>query len=438
MILFIALIMTFFMDPSEPTMLVYPPFGHCMGIYRAGTEQLALLLGGMVRFNDPQGLTCVKLEEWDDPGHGDDDELAVYGVNSGSGHIIYNATMYSLGFYGGNGSDENQLLSPHGITSDPSGKVIVADTGNRRIVFLNRNGPRLEPCDFITTGLVEPWGVALDGSGMLFVTDRAGNRLLRYTSARDTLPEVLFLPLPRGIAATGEEIWSHYDEEFQIAIVDDGFAIVKVENLEITARAEISDIDGMEFFNYPTIDYYGNVWVTDSISCQIHKFDSNLKYLDSFGSYGSGDREFNYPTGIAIWRRFGQVFIAEKEGARYFWIGTDIRDWQYSPTDSGFDLNATIVEPSFILVSITDSSGDIVAYPYNGKFLDSDLTISWDGTNSRGELLPSGEYIVQMELQPTYSSRGYFDKIIEESIRLETYDADTSIVTEREDRRGTR
>ena len=135
MILLLTVILTgYFADPQEPTTLVYPPFGHCMGIYRAGTEQLAMLLGGLVRFDNPQGLACVKLEAWDDPGSADDDELAVYGVNSGSGHIIYNADMYTLGLYGGSGSDYDQLLRPHGIAADPQGRVLVADTGNRRIL----------------------------------------------------------------------------------------------------------------------------------------------------------------------------------------------------------------------------------------------------------------------------------------------------------------
>ncbi len=63
-----------------------------MGIYRAGQEQLNMLLGGMISFDDPQGLAAVLPDEWDTPDPGDDDELAVYGINSGSGHIIYNAS----------------------------------------------------------------------------------------------------------------------------------------------------------------------------------------------------------------------------------------------------------------------------------------------------------------------------------------------------------
>ena len=73
MILALLMIVTgYFVDPPVTTTLVYPPFGHCMGIYRAGTEQLSMLLGGLVRFDNTQGLACVKLDDWDDAGSGDD------------------------------------------------------------------------------------------------------------------------------------------------------------------------------------------------------------------------------------------------------------------------------------------------------------------------------------------------------------------------------
>ena len=72
------------------------------------------------------------------------------------------------------------------------------------------------------------------------------------------------------------------------------------------------------------MDFYENVWVTDSVRCQIHKFDRNLRLLASYGGPGEGDGLFLRPAGIAIYRNFGQVFVGEGQGAHYFWIGTDL------------------------------------------------------------------------------------------------------------------
>jgi len=206
-------LLAFTVEPNHPSTLVYPPYGHCMGIYRAGPEQLNMLLGGLVRFNDPQGLAAVKLSEWDSPDASDDDELAVYGVNSGSGQIIYNASMYTLGYYDGEGSSHDRLSSPHGIAATASGDIYVADTGNGRVAVLSRRGSRIKATGYIT-GLDEPWGVALDGRG-IWVTDRAGGAIYRYASQTDQSPRVTTLDRPRGVAATGYERWTSGHSPFQ-------------------------------------------------------------------------------------------------------------------------------------------------------------------------------------------------------------------------------
>lgn len=402
----------FYSEPAEPTMLVHPPFGHCMGIYRAGTEQLALLLGGLVRFDDPQGLACVKLDAWDDPNRsGDDDELAVYGVNSGTGHIIYNADMYNLGLYGGSGSASDELLHPHGIAADPSGMVLVADTGNGRVVVLRRSGNRLVPSGLVGDGFATPWGVALDGDGSVYVTDREAGTLSIFRSITDTMPRVVELQAPTGVDAVSGEPWFHTGESFAVAVTCDGTTLVKLMGDSIVAETGLSDCGG-DVFNYPVIDFYGNVWVTDSISCMIHKFDDDLRYLSSFGGPGSGDREFDHPTGIALWKRFGQVFVAESEGARYFWVGSDIRDLDLSTAGRSVTVTGVLTEESSVVAYVENGSGGRAATISDGRLPAGEFEFFWDGVTagSRTSEAEGGEYALVIEVQPTYSSRGYFSK----------------------------
>jgi hypothetical protein len=400
-----------FSFPSEPTMMVHPPFGHCMGIYRAGTEQLALLLGGLVRFDDPQGLACVKLDEWNDPDRtGDDDELAVYGVNSGSGHIIYNADMYTLGLYGGSGSGDDELLHPHGIAADPTGLVLVADTGNDRVVILRRSGSRLVPDGLIPGDFLEPWGVALDGAGRVYVTDREAGTLSIYESPADITPDVIPLDRPSGIDVVRSEPWFHSEESFIVAVTGGGTELVKLQGDSVSAEVRLADCGGAAF-NYPVIDFYGNVWVTDSITCMIHKFDSGLRYLSSFGGPGTGDLEFDRPTGIAVWRRFGQLFIAEAEGARYFWVGSDILDLDISILGRELTVTGRLTEYSNVHACVESAGGETVATLGNGRFPAGELSLSWTGnTGSRNSPAPAGDYRLLIEVEPTYSSRGYFSK----------------------------
>jgi len=407
----------FFVEPSVQTTLVYPPFGHCMGIYRAGTSQLALLLGGLVRFDDPQGLACVKLTDWDRPGSADDDELAVYGVNSGSGHIIYNADMYTLGLYGGSGSDEDKLLAPHGIAADPSGLVLVADTGNRRVVILSRNGSRLIQEGQLSGDFQEPWDVALDGAGGIYVTDRAADRLYIYDSLSDSMPDVIELDSPSGVDAVWNEAWFHEDEEFTVVVTENASSIVKLVEGEILAEVSLSNCGGA-YFNYPAIDFWGNIWVTDSISCSVHKFTEDMEYLCSFGSEGIGDRQFQFPTGLAIWKRYGQIFLAEEEGARYFWIGADLVDPVIEPTGRGLLVEGTLTEDALVDAMIYDDADEPVYRLAEGRYSAGAFSAEWDGSAGRGMMAPEGEYLMELVIQPVYSSKGYFSKSFSEEFSI--------------------
>lgn len=404
----ISLITVFTVEPDQNTTIVYPPYGHCMGIYRAGQDQLSMLLGGMLQFDDPQGMAAVLPDEWDTSDPGDDDELAVYGVNSGSGHIIYNASMYALGFYGGEGSADDQLSSPHGIAATPSGIVYVADTGNRRVAVLKRSGQRMSPNSFIE-GFSEPWDVALDGR-YIWVTDRAGGTLSRYSSASDVSPVVISVDFPRGVAATGFGEYSSGHTACQVVVTGDGTTLTKIEDGVVTATAGLSDCGG-EFFNYVEIDYHGNVWATDSVGCMIHKFDPSLHHLDSWGrGYGDADDEFLHPTGITIWDRFGQIFVAESSGARYFWVGSDILGLTFSSDGNGCTVAGLLTEKASMIVNVYRSDGTLARNLYTGRRSPGNFSFEWDGTTLQNHRVFLGEFTLSVNIEPVYSSRTYFEK----------------------------
>ncbi len=128
-------------DNYDPTTLVFPTFLHTYGIRKATRFHLFLFTKNKVKFNNPQGLAVVKLVSWDDSTtKKDDDEVTVYGVNSGQNCIIYNTSMKSLGIYGLDQNGKERLKEPTGIAANSSGDVYVADTGNNRIVKLHNPG----------------------------------------------------------------------------------------------------------------------------------------------------------------------------------------------------------------------------------------------------------------------------------------------------------
>ena len=117
--------------------LVEPPYLHSYGIRKATPAKLFMFFGPITQFDDPEGLATAKMKSRDDPKTiQDDDEVVVYGVNSGRNQLIYNTSMWTLGLYGSKGSGDNQFLSPRGVAIDENGNVYVVDSGNNRVVQL--------------------------------------------------------------------------------------------------------------------------------------------------------------------------------------------------------------------------------------------------------------------------------------------------------------
>lgn len=59
-----------------------------------------------------------------------------------------------------------------------------------------------------------------------------------------------------------------------------------------------------------TIDFDGNIFIADIGNHCIHKFDSSGKFITKFGSFGSGDGEFNLPESVAVDRQ-GNVYVID-------------------------------------------------------------------------------------------------------------------------------
>lgn len=87
--------------------------------------------------------------------------------------------------FGGEGSGARQLRNPHGI-GICSGNLFVCDTGNHRLSVLSLRGFVLRghwrpPPDPKLANLWEPYDIALDGRGRVFVSDGANGCIHRFS-----------------------------------------------------------------------------------------------------------------------------------------------------------------------------------------------------------------------------------------------------------------
>ncbi|MCD4690274.1 hypothetical protein K8S17_02320 [bacterium] len=416
---------------AEETTLVKPPFGHCLGINRATNLHLFLYLGTRTSFNNPAGLAAVKLRSKDDPetSH-DDDELTVFGLNSHECEIIYNTSLTNIEVFGECGSGRGQFRRPLGIAADEWGGVFVADTGNDRIVHLHyiddelRHVGEMTTFDAVPDSLSAPAQLALGTSGTIYVTDSGNNRVLALTQSGGVTMSLdgdddagVQLDEPTGLAVVeNDDPWINR-REGRIVIADRGGTRLLSFDLDGTLRDAAAAGDGMPSdarFGYLAIDYHGSVYATDRVGSRIHKFDRRLRYVTTFYGAYTGSAELDEPRGIAIWRRFGQVFVAERQGARYFWMGTEIQELsvasdEFRPGAAPLHITYFLTEVSRISIQVNDVDGrSIHTIADNRRRAIGPNAERWDGLLEDGQPLPPGEYTLLVTANPVYSSRAYF------------------------------
>ncbi|MBN1352430.1 NHL repeat-containing protein [candidate division KSB1 bacterium] len=442
----------------DPTTLVFPNYLHTYGIRKATKFHLFMFLQNRVKFRNPQALAVVRLRSWDDLStDNDDDEVTVFGVNSGQNNVIFNSSMTSLGVYGLNETGLNALNAPYGIAANRQGDVYIADTGNHRVVRFYNPGDDLKfsrPIGSQGTSpgqFTSPIGVALDSGGDLYVTDRDNHRIqvfdkndrfLRQFGAVGNRSLHLISPTAIAVIDAGDD-WNFHRANF-IIVIDS--LNKRIQKLSMKGKL-LSRTDALKF-GYPdanlqwlAIDYYGQIYATDNENHCIHKFDLRLKHLTKYGRKGTGDKEFISPTGITIYRRFGQVFVAEEAGAQYYWIGVDVFNFKviFEKSNQWVKSRFFLTEPSFITADVYDSDEEFVTRICRKKFMLSGFQYDYwrlnikefaaDSTEDRAliqslkytklQQVPPGKYRIRYKFEPTYSSYHYFFKEKEENVFIE-------------------
>lgn len=411
------------MTGESGSTLAVPPWIHYSGMHRATQFHLDIHSGYGERFDDPQGIFCVKMDCRDDSAtRDDDDELSVFGLNRGSGTLIYNKDGSSIGIAGGRNGIDFSMDNPRDICGDRKGDLFIADTGNDRVVRLRYEDDEVRYVGEMRSigdySLSEPMGVdACDG--LLYVADTGNDRIIvaRFdgTPVKVIGPEISGTRMCRPSSLRlvfKEDEWLYYSDYF-IAVIDSfGRRLWKIgENDAKTVVARYDAIGSRGYFDHLDCDYYGSFYVTDPENDVIHKYDRNLRYITAIGQ-DRGGLSFDEPRGISIFRRFGQLFVTERRGARYLWVGTDIRDLEASDLliESGegkcrVQVSFLLTEYSILDVCLEDEDGKTVLYFMKDYLLPEGRFHKILETRlPERELLANCKFTLVVLAKPTYSS----------------------------------
>ncbi len=399
---------------ERETSYVYPPFKHTLGMNRVGQMEMKLFLGPTARLVNPQGLAAVKLTSRDDPKtERDDDELSLLGVNSGLGQIIYNPTLYSVRSYGKVGSGEGEFLRPRGIAVDREGRVVVADTGNRRLVLLELGEEELHWRGSVEVAdrAFSPTDVAI-AAGLIWCCDFAGDRILRFDldgEFKDEWPLAEgadSLSGPLALAVQGDKDDWNRTRRFSLLVVDREGQRVQIFDKNGSRRAS-SDLPSLISspgrFGYPVIDLHGQVILPDSVQGRLVKLDPRLEPLAVVVHIDDDEDTLRHPNSLALYRRFGQLFIVESAGGTYAWTGTDVTDARLFRDPEGkrpgFRLEYRLTEPSMVALLTVTAQGEELLLRERRK--PAGRVRDW--VLPPGDLPPDAALLIRA--RPTYSAR---------------------------------
>jgi len=310
------------------------------------------------------------------------------------GHPIMVPELAYLGQWGSQGTASGQFMYCRGMSVDAAGYLYVMDSGNNRVQKFGPDGSFVTKWGTMGTAAGQfymPMGIAVSPSGYVYVADTANHRIQKFTStggyvtqwggfSGDPVPGVeppvgkFYMPYGLAVDNTNSYVYVADTVNERIQKFTSGGAFLKTWKLNeyVTAIAIDSegnvyaaegqsgcirkfDPDGnplMSIFppaalGIPTfyglsIDGDGNILGADATNDRIALFDSRGQFVTAWGSFGTGDGEFNNPWGFAPHPN-GRIYVTDSDNSRVQYFELRPADDPPSPPDDIPDIDGDLL-----------------------------------------------------------------------------------------------
>jgi streptogramin lyase len=236
-----------------------------------------------------------------------------------------------------------RFLSPYGVTIDAIGNMYVADAGNHSIRKITQSGLVSTLAGSWITGSADGWGssasffnptgVAIDGSGNVYVADNSNHLIRKITpdglvstlagsaktrgddNGQGSLARFYF---PSGVAVDSiGKVYVADDRNYSIRKITPGGLVSTLAGYSYGSADGQGSLAGFFHPGGVAVDRLGNVYVADQGNNKIRKITPGGLVSTLAGSNTSGTADgqgslasFNSPTGVSVDGK-GNVYVAD-------------------------------------------------------------------------------------------------------------------------------
>ena len=209
------------------------------------------------------------------------------------------------------------LKHPEGVACIGNSRLLVADTGNGRILSYTYTEDTIIPePPIVLAQSSRPIRVELDSAGDLIVLDGKLRRIMRFDASGDFKAYVD----PPGLQGTFIPRNFTLDKNDMLYAIDIFSARVLVIDRDGALIRQIAFPDEYGFISDLTVDPVGNVYAIDSVQRKVHSAKRSDTALSPLTAEMSEDLDF--PTAIYA-NASGTLFIADQHGGGIVILGRD-------------------------------------------------------------------------------------------------------------------
>ena len=234
---------------------------------------------------------------------------------------------------------------PHDLDFAPDGTLYVSDTDFHQILHINTDGEIfdqwgsygiLEGNDSAEGLFNQPWGIAVDPSGFVYVADTWNHRIQKFSSSGRFIRS-----------------WGQFGQD------GSSYALYGPRDIEI--------------------DSDGNILVTDTGNKRVITYTPDGEFVDAFGIAGFAEGEFDEQVGLAYDANLDRLYVTDTWNQRIQAFDKTTNGYVYRNSwDIGAWYGQSLANKPYIAVSpagdvyaADPEAGLVLAYSPEGKYLAS-------------------------------------------------------------------